>query len=159
MARPPKKRRRPRPARVDLVWRVRRRPLSDREVRRTVRAAAEIGGRAGEAWSVVFVSDRELAALHAEWLDDPSTTDVITFDLEGGDGPAGELYVSVDRAVAVARERGASVERELALYLVHGVLHLCGHDDRVESARRRMRRAERRVLESLGHAEEGVDYF
>ncbi|MCK6448952.1 MAG: rRNA maturation RNase YbeY [Planctomycetes bacterium] len=159
MARPPKKSRNPRPARVDLVWRVRRRPLTDREARRTVRAAAEHGGRAGAAWSVVFVSDRELAALHAQWLDDPSTTDVITFDLEGGAGPAGELYVSVDRAVAVSRARGGSVERELALYLVHGVLHLCGYDDRLPSARRRMRRAERRVLESLGHVDEGSTYF
>lgn len=159
MVRSPKKSRSRRPARVDVVWRVRRRPLTDREVRRTVRAAAQLGGRAASAWSVVLVSDRELATLHEEWLDDASATDVITFDLGGGGGPEGELYVSVDRAVSVARARGISLQRELALYLVHGVLHLCGHDDRGERARRRMRRAERRVLAALGYSDEGSRYF
>ncbi|MBI5431582.1 MAG: rRNA maturation RNase YbeY [Planctomycetes bacterium] len=118
------------------------------------------GGR-GSAWfSVVFVSDLELARLHAEWLDDPTVTDVITFDLgdEPG-GPVGELFVSVDRARAIAAERGGSEARELALYVVHGVLHLCGHDDHADGARRRMRREERRVLAELGYAHEGELYF
>jgi probable rRNA maturation factor len=129
-------------------------------VRRVVRAAAEAGRRGSAWWSIVFVSDRELARMHGRWLDDASPTDVITFDLDDEHGgPAGELYVSVDRARKVATERGGSAARELALYLVHGVLHLCGHDDRRPTARLRMRRAERRVLDRLGFAPEGDLYF
>jgi probable rRNA maturation factor len=101
----------------------------------------------------VFVSDAELARLHAEHLDDPSPTDVMAFDLgEEGGGPAGEVYVSVERARAVARERELAPEAELLLYVVHGCLHLCGHDDHEPRARARMRAAERAVLTRLGSA-------
>jgi len=128
-----------------------RRLLSDAQVRRVVAAALEHGGRAGIQVSVVFVSDPELSRLHAEHLGDPSPTDVLAFDLGGPEsGPAGELYVSVERALAVAEERGLAPGRELALYVVHGCLHLCGFDDRRPRARARMRAAERTVLRALG---------
>jgi probable rRNA maturation factor len=125
--------------------------LSDAEVREAVRAALAHGGRMDAVVSVVFVTDAELARLHAEHLGDPSLTDVMAFDLgTAGGGPAGEVYVSVERARAVARARDLAPERELALYVVHGVLHLCGFDDRRAPDRARMRRAERAVLASIG---------
>jgi probable rRNA maturation factor len=125
--------------------------LSDAEVGEAVRAALAHGGRADAAVSVVFVTDAELARLHAEHLGDPSPTDVMAFDLgTAGGGPAGEVYVSVERARAVARARDLAPELELALYVVHGVLHLCGFDDRSGPDRARMRRAERTVLASIG---------
>lgn len=123
--------------------------LSDAEVRRVARAALRHGKRPGLSLSVVFVDDPTLARLHAEHLDDPSPTDVMAFDLGEDGGAAGELYVSVDRARAEARRRDLSPDRELALYVVHGCLHLCGFDDHGERPRRRMRRAERTVLEEL----------
>lgn len=126
--------------------------LSGRAVQAAVGAALAKGGRAGLQVAVVFVSDLELADLHARHLGDPSPTDVMAFDLgEGGAGPAGEVYVSVERARAVARARDLPPERELALYVVHGCLHLCGHDDHEPRARARMRRAEREVLARLGY--------
>lgn len=134
-----------------VAWAAGAPALPDERVLAAVEQALAEGGRPGIELSVVFVSDEELARLHDELLDDPSTTDVISIDLgDDGDGPAGELYVSVDRARAVAGELGASVERELLLYVVHGVLHLCGHDDLEPRAARRMRAAEARVLERLG---------
>ena len=131
-----------------------RRLLSEREVRATVAAAMEHGGRPGLRVEVVFVADRALARLHARHLGDARPTDVITFDLAGGAGAEAELYVSVQRARAEARARGLAPERELALYVVHGCLHLCGFDDRAPRDRARMRRAEAEVLERLGHAPE-----
>lgn len=137
---------------ADVTWTVPGpRLLSDAEVVAVARAALEHGGRPGLHLAVVFVSDRELARLHDESLGDPSPTDVLAFDLgESGAGPAGEIYVSVARARAEARARGLAPEDELALYLVHGCLHLCGHDDREPRARARMRAAERAVLARLG---------
>ena len=127
-------------------------PLADGDVRRAAEEALRHGGRPGIGLGVVFVDDARLAAMHAEYLDDPTETDVITFDLgEDGVGPAGELYVSVDRARACARERGVSEARELALYVVHGALHLCGFDDHEPDERAAMRAAERAVLERLGY--------
>lgn len=129
--------------------------LSEAEVRAVVAAALGHGGRADLALSVVFVSDARLAELHAVHLGDPSPTDVMAFDLgSDGGGVAGELYVSVERARAVAAARDLAPERELALYVVHGCLHLCGFDDLRPRARARMRVAERIVLERLGHARE-----
>jgi probable rRNA maturation factor len=116
-----------------------------------VEAALEHGGRPGLSLSVVFVDDAEIAELHGRWLGDPTPTDVISFDLGGGEGPDGELYVSVERARSEARARGLALEHELALYLVHGALHLCGHDDHAARARARMRAAEATVLAALGY--------
>jgi probable rRNA maturation factor len=139
-----------RPGRVGVAWDVRDRPLSDRAVRAAVRAALAHGGRAKIDVEVAFVSDRRLAAIHGRFLGDPSITDVISFDLEGSEGgAAGEIYVSVDRAREVARERGSTAAEELRLYLVHGALHLCGFDDLSPADRSRMRAAEALVLSRL----------
>ena len=146
--------RKPAAAPADVSWALPGpRLLSDAEVRAVVSAALAHGGRPQLHVAVVFASDAELARLHGQHLADPSPTDVLAFDLgERGAGPAGELYVSVERARAEARSRGLAPEGELALYLVHGCLHLCGHDDRRPRARARMRAAERAVLLRLGYA-------
>lgn len=136
-----------------ISWEVDAPGVDDAEVQRTLEAALAHGGRPGIHLSVVFVSDAVLARLHAEVLGDPSETDVISFDLgEEDGGPAGELYVSVDCARTQAAQRGVTLARELALYLVHGTLHLCGYDDHEPEDRERMREAERSVLAGLGHA-------
>jgi len=120
-------------------------------VRAAAVAALEHGDRVGMPLAIVFVSDAALARLHARWLGDPSPTDVMAFDLgTDGAGPAGEIYVSVERARAEARRRRIRPERELTLYVVHGCLHLCGYDDHDPRERGRMRRAEAVVLGKLG---------
>lgn len=97
--------------------------------------------------SIVFLSDKELAALHGQFLDDPSITDVITFPPAPESGSAGEICVSADAARRTAGARGFS--KELTLYVVHGWLHLAGHDDLKPELKRRMRRAETRALRLL----------
>ena len=127
--------------------------LDDARVEHTVRAALEEGGRASLAVSVVFVDDPALCELHERFLGDASPTDVISFDLGDDDeGPGGELYVSVDAPERSAEAHGLAVENELLLYVAHGTLHLCGHDDHEEEERRAMRRAELRALARVGVA-------
>jgi len=140
---------------VRVSWAVAQAPLPEEDVVRAVEAALDHGGRPRAELEVVLVDDATLADLHARFHGDPTPTDVIAFDLgpEGG-GPEGEIYVSVDRALAVARERRSDERRELALYLVHGALHLCGFDDGDEVDRRAMREAESSVLQRLGYAAE-----
>jgi probable rRNA maturation factor len=137
---------------IGVTWTVPRAGLSDAGIRRAVRAALEHGGRPGRALDVILVDDGALGELHGRFLADPSATDVIAFDLGDGPGPEGEVYVSVDRACAVAARRNADLGRELSLYVVHGVLHLCGFDDRRPADRRTMRAAEAAVLARLGYA-------
>ncbi len=140
---------------VSVDWQAGPRLLSDQAVAAAVEAALAHGGRPGIEIGVVLVDDATLGALHARWLGDPAPTDVMSFDL-GADreGPAGEVYASVDCARRVAAELDLDPGRELLLYLVHGTLHLCGFDDRSAAQRARMRSAEREVLAGLGYPPE-----
>lgn len=138
------------PAPVDVRWEGGRPFLTAAEIRRTARAALREGRRPALRLSIALVTDRAIARLHGEWLADPTPTDVLSFDLGDDLSEAGEVVASHDCARRVARERGVDAGRELALYVVHGVLHLCGHDDHAPRERARMRAAERRVLSALG---------
>lgn len=108
-------------------------------------------GEPGEL-SVAFLTDSELARLHGSFLDDPAATDVITFPGIPGTAVAGEICISADAAARQVRpDRAGRLDfsRELTLYLVHGWLHLAGHDDRTPKPRRAMRRAEARAMAAL----------
>jgi probable rRNA maturation factor len=99
--------------------------------------------------SLVFLTDKALAELHGDFLDDPTTTDVITFEGHQAANVAGEVCVSVDTAAAYAKEHRRDFAEELTLYLVHGWLHLAGYDDLRPALKRVMRRAENRALQLL----------
>jgi probable rRNA maturation factor len=104
--------------------------------------------------SVAFVGDREIARVHAEFMDDPSVTDVITF--VGDPGPpepfAGEIVINVDQARRAGPAHGSTARAELLLYLVHGWLHLAGYRDKTTAQASAMRAAEARCLAHLGRA-------
>lgn len=119
--------------------------------RRALKAATPIppGGCPPGELSLVFLTDPALARLHADFMDDPSPTDVITFEGDATAGLAGEICVSADTARAYAREHGHDFTTELTLYLVHGWLHLAGYDDLRPAKKRRMRAAEARALKLL----------
>lgn len=99
--------------------------------------------------SIVFVDDPTIASIHAQFMDDPSPTDVITFPPAPEMQSAGEIIVSVDHARARATELDLPFARELALYIAHGWLHLAGFDDRNDTDRQKMREAENIVLKAL----------
>lgn len=123
--------------------------------RAATRAAAELGV-SGEV-RVRIVRDAEMATAHERYSGVAGTTDVLTFDLrdagERATSPMAmdvDILVCVDEARRAAKLRGHHVEQELALYIVHGLLHCLGHDDHDESAYERMHAAEDRVLEMIG---------
>jgi probable rRNA maturation factor len=133
--------------RIRLEVNDRFRPRTDRAfLARVVAAALRHEGRTSMPVSLLLADDREIARLHARFLGDPSRTDVISFEMDG----AADIAVSVECARREAARRGHSIRAELALYVVHGILHACGHDDVRARDRARMREAERAVLASLG---------
>jgi len=89
--------------------------------------------------SVLIVSDRKIASLHRQFMNESGPTDVITFQ-------HGEIFVDVESARRNARRFGNAFERELRLYVVHGLLHLHGFDDRNAASARRMRVVQRKIL-------------
>jgi probable rRNA maturation factor len=121
-------------------------------------AARFAGGCPAGELSIVFLSDAALAKLHADFLHDPTPTDVITFEGHPALGVAGEICVSVDTAASYARRHRGKFSRELLLYVIHGWLHLAGYDDLQPVKKRRMRAAEARALRLLEAAGLGVTF-
>lgn len=116
---------------------------------RTLDAQAEkfLGGCPPGELSIAFLTDAGLARIHADFLADPNITDVITFSGNRAHGLGGEICVSADAAL---RQSGKeNLGRELALYIVHGWLHLAGYDDLTPAKKRTMRAAERRAMKLL----------
>ena len=109
--------------------------------------------------NVCFVDDKEIRQLNRDFLSHDDASDVVTFPMrtEGeavqgdplDDDLLGEVIVSVETARNSAKSRGIDFTLELALYAIHGVLHLLGYDDEDPAGQRKMRRAERRYLESF----------
>jgi len=99
--------------------------------------------------SIVFVADYEIADIHAKFMDDPTPTDVITFDADPEMESAGEICVSVDTAARECSNNGCSFSEEMTLYVVHGLLHLAGYDDRSPEDLAQMRAAERKAMDHL----------
>jgi probable rRNA maturation factor len=88
-----------------------------------------------------LISDRRMALLHRQFLGQSGATDVLTFQ-------HGEIFISVDTARRHARAFENSLLRELKLYIVHGLLHLHGFDDRTPAEVRKMKKAQEKILRS-----------
>lgn len=108
---------------------------------RCIAAAARFGGPLAGLREVEIsvVGNRTMSALHVEYFDLGGPTDVITF-------PYGEIFVCAPVAAAIAPEFGNSATEELALYCIHGLLHLAGYDDARPADARRMKTAQEKIL-------------
>jgi len=105
--------------------------------RRAARACPPLAGL--PQVEVTIVSDEEIAALHHRFMGVEGPTDVLTFE-------HGEIVIGADTAFANAAAFGQPIERELALYIVHGLLHLQGFDDQSDADSKEMRKMESEVL-------------
>lgn len=88
---------------------------------------------------VTLVDDAEISRVHGEFMDLPEPTDVITFH-------HGEILISVETAVRQAGDYGRSLRDEVALYLVHGLLHLAGYEDKRPEDFEEMAALQERIL-------------
>ena len=102
--------------------------------------------------SLAFVDDATIHRLNKQFLNHDEPTDVLSFPLSDPSAKTlqGELVIGAEVALRQAQQRGHSVQAELALYVIHGLLHLCGYDDRNERSAREMRTREKHYLALLG---------
>ena len=100
--------------------------------------------------SLAFVDNPTIHRINKQFLDHDEPTDVITFPYSAGKVLVGELVIGVEVAMEQARAGGHAVDAELALYVVHGLLHLVGYDDKSFTKAIKMREAERHHLAALG---------
>ena len=103
---------------------------------------------AGRRFCCLLADDRELRRLNRQFLGKNYPTDVLSFPEPGPDEFLGELALSVERAREQARLLGHTIEEEIKILMLHGVLHLLGMDH--EEDRGRMARAETRLRKKLG---------
>ncbi len=126
--------------------------VAHEELTDLVRAVLTAEGCPRASLSIALVDQATIHAINRSHLGHDWPTDVISFPLSEPSDPmlAGELVVSVEMAAATAAEIGADPRDELALYVVHGLLHLCGYDDACEQEAAAMRRREGELLETCG---------
>ena len=111
--------------------------------------AASYGKKVGEI-AYIFVDDEEILRVNREYLQHDYYTDIITFDYTEGDTISGDLFISLDTVRTNAEQFGKPYEEELHRVIIHGILHLCGINDKGPGEREIMEAAEDKALALLG---------
>jgi rRNA maturation RNase YbeY len=110
--------------------------------------AAEYGKKTGEI-AYIFCNDDRILDVNKQYLQHDYYTDIITFDYSEGSIISGDIFISIDTVKSNAKEFGVTFEQELLRILIHGILHLCGQDDKTTELREQMTQKENRALEKL----------
>lgn len=120
--------------------------IDQRQVGAWVRRVADTYGyRVGDI-AYVFVDDEEILRVNRQFLSHDYYTDIITFDDTEGRLIQGDLFISLDTVRSNAEGLGVSYEEELYRVIIHGILHLCGINDKGPGEREIMEAAENRAL-------------
>lgn len=110
--------------------------------------AAIYGKRVGEI-AYIFCSDKRILEINRDYLTHDYYTDIITFDYSEHVVISGDLFISVDTVRTNAEKYKVTYYNELYRVIIHGILHLCGIDDKAPGAREMMERSENDALEML----------
>jgi probable rRNA maturation factor len=126
-------------------------PIDRGRMREAVRAVLAGEDVADYEISLAFVDNNTIHRLNQRYLQHDEPTDVLSFPLSEPNAAklAGELVLGVEVAAEQAAARGHDVQDELILYVIHGLLHLCGYDDHDDTDRATMRARERHYLRQL----------
>ncbi len=111
--------------------------------------AASYGKKVGEI-AYIFVDDEEILRVNREYLQHDYYTDIITFDYTEGDTISGDLFISLDTVRTNAEQFDKPYEEELHRVIIHGILHLCGINDKGPGERELMEAAEDKALAMRG---------
>jgi probable rRNA maturation factor len=128
-------------------------PIDQARLKRGVRQVLETAGVESAEVSVAIVDDARMNALNRQYLAHDYPTDVLSFVLDQDEEARhldGEIIVSAEYAAREAVRYGWSMDDELLLYVIHGCLHLVGHDDTTPEGKQKMREAEAEQLAAFG---------
>ena len=107
--------------------------------------AASYGKKTGEI-GYLFVDDAKILEVNREYLGHDYYTDIITFDYDEGDTINGDIVISLDTVASNAQQQGTQYDEELHRVIIHGILHLCGLNDKGPGERELMEAAENKAL-------------
>lgn len=139
---------------VHMQVQVRRVTFDQARLDRRARAILSDVGEASAELGILFVGDQRMRSLNRQYRGKDRTTDVLAFAMREAPHSSstvlGDVVIAVPTAVRQAKGGQRSLDEELTVLLVHGILHLCGYDhERSEKEARRMQRRERMILRSL----------
>ena len=120
--------------------------IKKRENNAWIKAVAAVYGKKVGEIAYIFVDDEEILEVNRQYLQHDYYTDIITFDYCEGDVISGDLFISLDTVRSNAELVGATYEHELKRVIIHGILHLCGIDDKGPGEREIMEAAENHAL-------------
>lgn len=123
--------------------------IKRRETTAWIRRVAAIYGRKVGDVGYMFVNDDKILEVNNEYLGHDYYTDIITFDYDEGDTINGDLVISLDTVRTNAEKFGKDYDEELHRVIIHGILHLCGINDKGPGEREVMEAAENRALALL----------
>lgn len=121
--------------------------IKKRETTAWIRAVAAAHGRRVGEIGYMFVNDERILEVNNEYLGHDYYTDVITFDYDEGDVISGDIVISLDTVRSNAEMLGKDYDDELHRVIIHGILHLCGINDKGPGEREIMEAEENRALE------------
>ena len=123
--------------------------IARREVTRWVRAVAATYGKTVGDVAYIFCNDSKILEVNQQYLQHDYYTDIITFDYCEGNRISGDLFISLDTVRSNAELFGKSYHEELHRVIIHGILHLCGINDKGPGERELMEEAENAALALL----------
>ena len=97
----------------------------------------------------VFCDDTFLAEMNQQYLQHDTLTDIITFNYNSGHYISGDIFISIDRIKENAATYKTTIEDELHRVMIHGILHLCGLNDKTAKDKKLMQEKENEALEIL----------
>lgn len=109
------------------------------------RVAATYGRKVGDI-AYIFCNDEKILEVNRQYLHHDYYTDIITFDYDEDDVISGDLFISLDTVRSNAQQLGVPYEQELNRVIIHGILHLCGINDKGPGEREIMEAAENKAL-------------
>lgn len=131
--------------------------IRKREITAWIKAVAAAHGRRVGEIGYMFVDDERILDVNREYLGHDYYTDIITFDYDEGDVISGDLVISLDTVKSNAGLFGKEYEEELHRVIIHGILHLCGINDKGPGEREIMEAEENRALDMLTEVKRGTE--
>ncbi len=111
-----------------------------------IRSVAAVYGKKVGDVSYIFCSDEKILEVNKEYLQHDYYTDIISFDYTEGNIISGDLFISLDTVKSNAEQFGVDYNEELHRIIIHGILHLCGINDKAEGEREIMTQKENEAL-------------
>lgn len=123
--------------------------IKKRETTAWIKAVAETYGKKVGEIAYIFCSDEKILEVNRQFLQHDYYTDIITFDYCEGNRIAGDLFISLDTVRTNTEQFDAAYDTELHRVIIHGILHLCGINDKGPGEREIMEAAENKALDML----------